>query len=45
MLLGGYVAYIESPAPSLAVDYSKLPTIIIDAKNVPLGQILDQLAE
>jgi hypothetical protein len=43
LLIGG--ANAEPSAPSLTIDYDKLPTIVINAKDVPLVEILHQLVD
>lgn len=41
--LGGG-ASAEQSAPSLSIDYDRAPAVAVDAKNVPVVEILDQLA-
>jgi hypothetical protein len=46
LLIGdGVAAYAEPSEPSLTIDFDKLPTIAIEARDVPSTQVLNQLAE
>jgi hypothetical protein len=46
LLIGDRVAaYAEPSGSSLTIDYDKLPTIAIEARDVPSTQVLNQLAE
>ena len=44
LLVGMGVAAAEPSGPSLTIDYDRPPVVAIDAKNVPVAQILNQLA-
>ena len=45
LLVGmGGGAPAEPSAPSLSIDYHRAPAVAVDAKNVPVVEILDQLA-